>query len=151
MNYVLIVEDDPAIRSILSQTLADEGYDVRTASDGRGALAQIAASPPGLIVLDLMMPVMDGFQFLRSLPAATAVPPPVLVLSAIYPQHASLAEITQYDFLPKPFDLDDLLLKVHNLGRSLTRGRSLRLRPALSLDVPVVEDPKEKPPRSNGE
>jgi CheY-like chemotaxis protein len=60
---ILVVDDDPSIRDLLSLVLQDEGYDVRTAADGPEALDVLGRCPPSLIVLDLMMPGMDGFEF----------------------------------------------------------------------------------------
>jgi signal transduction histidine kinase/CheY-like chemotaxis protein len=80
---VLIVEDDPDTRDIIKTTLAKEGWRVETAENGRVALERVAASLPGLVLLDLMMPEMDGLTFLeefRRLPDAAAVP--VVVLTA---------------------------------------------------------------------
>jgi signal transduction histidine kinase/DNA-binding response OmpR family regulator len=78
---VLVVEDDPATRDVLRRTLDRAGYPVIEAENGRAALERLAEAPPGVILLDLMMPEMDGFEFLRELRHRdTAVP--VLVLTA---------------------------------------------------------------------
>jgi CheY-like chemotaxis protein len=67
---LLIVDDDPYIRDALVELLTDEGYDVRAASNGREALTMIANERPCLVLLDLMMPVMDGLTFLRHVRAS---------------------------------------------------------------------------------
>ncbi len=82
-HSVLIVEDDPDTRDIIKTTLEKDGWQVETAENGRVALERIAAAMPGLVLLDLMMPEMDGLTFLdefRRIPAACAVP--VVVLTA---------------------------------------------------------------------
>lgn len=81
---ILVVEDDPDTRDVLSRTLAKAGYRLQSACDGREALDVIANSaPPDLILLDLMMPEMDGFEFLENLDTRTDGPDvPVIVLTA---------------------------------------------------------------------
>src|SRR5947209_16860309 len=64
---ILIVDDDEAIRQTLAELLEEEGYQVATAADGLEALAQVVAAPPALILLDISMPRMDGFDFAREL------------------------------------------------------------------------------------
>ena len=80
---VLVVEDDPSASELLKRTLEGEGWTVRVARNGRDALAQMDVQEPAIILLDLMMPEMDGFEFLseiRSLPRASTVP--VIVVTA---------------------------------------------------------------------
>ena len=82
-HTVLVVEDDPDTRDIIRTTLEKDGWNVDTAENGRVALEHIAVALPGLVLLDLMMPEMDGLTFLeefRRLPHARAVP--VVVLTA---------------------------------------------------------------------
>jgi CheY-like chemotaxis protein len=80
---VLVVDDDPGIRRMVSLVLAGEGYDVRTAEDGRQALDLLASWHPAVILLDLMMPVMDGWTFLVAQQADPVLAPiPVIVMSA---------------------------------------------------------------------
>jgi len=80
---VLVVEDDPSASDLLRRTLEGEGWRVRVARNGREALTQMDVEEPAIILLDLMMPEMDGFEFLseiRSLPRASTVP--VIVVTA---------------------------------------------------------------------
>ena len=80
---VLLVEDDEDTRISLSRLLQKEGWRVRTAADGRIGLSQVAEEVPGLILLDLMMPEMDGFEFVRELHRADAWKPiPVVIVTA---------------------------------------------------------------------
>jgi CheY-like chemotaxis protein len=60
---ILVVEDDPDVREAMALLLETEGYEVRTAAEGRDALDQLRSAPAALVLLDLMMPVMDGFEF----------------------------------------------------------------------------------------
>ena len=77
---VLVVDDDPDILDALSEILEVEGYDVQRARNGREALQRLEQAMPDLVLLDLMMPVMDGWAFARS--RARGARPPIIVLSA---------------------------------------------------------------------
>ena len=117
---VLVVDDDATIRGFVSEALADEGYEIRTASNGRRALDVLREWKPNLIVLDLMMPEMDGWTFRaeqRKLPDAADVP--VVVLSAVRDLRAQAATLEAASVLGKPFELDELLRTV---GRFTAQG-----------------------------
>jgi CheY-like chemotaxis protein len=114
---VLVVDDDEQLRYILRETMSEDGYDVEAASNGREALAIIERWPPDLIVLDLMMPVMDGETFRqeqRRLRLADQVP--LIVLSAAREIGSAAARVGAAASVPKPFDLDDLLATVNRLA-----------------------------------
>jgi CheY-like chemotaxis protein len=82
---VLVVDDDPAIRAFVSELLVDEGYEVRAATNGRDALTVLASWRPDVILLDLMMPEMDGWAFLATQQRhLELVCIPVIVMSASY-------------------------------------------------------------------
>ena len=82
---VMVVDDDPDIRAFVSELLADEGYEVRAATNGRDALAVLTNWHPDVILLDLMMPEMDGWDFLAAQQGNLAlVSIPVIVMSASY-------------------------------------------------------------------
>lgn len=107
-SAVLVVEDDPDIRGLLAQVLQLEGYQVSTAAHGLEALAVMAGAPPCLILLDLMMPVMDGLEFLRRQHADERIAPiPVVVVSAYRTLVPHGIEV-----VAKPVDLDLLLAAV---------------------------------------
>ncbi len=112
---VLVVDDKRENRSVLTGLLAPLGFELMEAADGREALEQAAASPPDLILMDLVMPVMDGFEAtrrLRQVPALNEVP--VIALSASvfeYTQQQSM-EVGCDDFIPKPVRVDVLLEKL---------------------------------------
>ena len=80
--HVLVVEDDPPTRTMLRRTLEKEGWVVREADNGRAGLEQVSAESPALILLDLLMPEMDGFEFLEGLRSHPAPSPPVVVITA---------------------------------------------------------------------
>jgi DNA-binding response OmpR family regulator len=112
---VLVVDDEPDIVDFLTTVLVDEGYETETAGDGVEALEKIASSGPALVILDLMMPRMTGFEVLKALAGKRpASRPSIIVLSAKSSHHDILEALESGadDFIPKPFDLEDLLLRV---------------------------------------
>jgi two-component system response regulator CpxR len=81
---VLVVEDDNDVRNTLGEFLQDEGYEVETATNGKEALDQLGKHKPGLVLLDLMMPIMSGWEFLEKRNESKELSQvPVLVLSAV--------------------------------------------------------------------
>jgi len=110
---VLVVEDDDDIRSTLAELLESEGYEVTSAADGRQGLARALERPPDLILLDLMMPVMNGWEFREEQkrdPSIAGVP--VVVVSAV-----SRASIDASEVIAKPFSIDDVLDAVQRHAR----------------------------------
>jgi two-component system, OmpR family, response regulator MprA len=136
---ILVADDDRAIRESVERALELEGYDVLTASDGTRALAAIEAARPDLLILDVMMPGIDGLMVCRVLRAQRS-PLPILMLTALT-QTADRVEGLDAgadDYLPKPFELDELLARIRALLRrtpALETGREplavadLRLEP----------------------
>ncbi|HTP26300.1 MAG TPA: response regulator [Anaeromyxobacteraceae bacterium] len=109
MRRVLIVDDDDAIRSGLAEVLADEGYAVTEARDGQVGLREAKSNPPHLILLDLMMPTMTGWDFMAAQnrdPALAQIP--VIIMSAFADDGPeSLPEVAAH--LAKPFRIPVLL------------------------------------------
>lgn len=114
---ILVVEDEGIIAAIAAETLTDEGFEVRIASDGASALKVLRAWAPCLILLDIMMPVMDGRAFLHELWRLEnlAAIPVVLVSGAGGP---TLSEVSMRvaDVIRKPFNFDRLLDTVARLA-----------------------------------
>ena len=122
-SRVLIVDDDDMIREALQSALEDAGLAVRTAHHGRAALETLDAWHPDLILLDLMMPVMDGWTFReaqRARPAAAYIP--VIVFSAA----RSLSEIAESlrpaQIIRKPFDLEEVIAAVFRVLQGPTEA-----------------------------
>jgi len=111
LNPILVVDDDAGIRELISDTLGDEGYVVISASDGVAALLMLEEWQPSLILLDLLMPLMDGDEFLRRYRELPGEHVPVVVFSASGRNRIgrTAAQAEADAFLAKPFDLDDLL------------------------------------------
>jgi CheY-like chemotaxis protein len=110
---VLVVDDDPDILEALSEILEAEGFEIRRARNGKEALERLEPDPPHLILLDLMMPVMDGWEFaqrMRQKPDFAAIP--IIVLSADRNVGSKAKDIGAMGHLAKPFELNDLLSMV---------------------------------------
>ncbi|GEJ57412.1 hypothetical protein AMYX_21530 [Anaeromyxobacter diazotrophicus] len=110
------MDDDAAIRECIAELLSTEGFDVREARDGREGLRALDAAQPGVVVLDLMMPVMSGWEFLEAKkqrrPAVANIP--VIVVTA-----SDRPGVETERVLRKPFDLEALLAAVEELtGRA---------------------------------
>jgi len=107
---VLVVDDDQDILDALSEILEVEGYTVQRARNGREALQRLEQGLPDLVLLDLMMPVMDGWEFARSLGPGDR--PSIIVLSADRNVSSKAKEIGALGWLAKPFELSELLAAV---------------------------------------
>jgi DNA-binding response OmpR family regulator len=135
---VLVVDDEPMVRETLGQVLADEGYVVDLAVDGETALERVHAARPDAILLDLMMPGMNGRQFLqalRNIPAYSGVP--VLIMTAVHGLNVNLQTLGASEVVEKPFNVDELLNKV-----ALAVYRSRDAHKSISQPLPFVSMPK---------
>lgn len=119
---VLVIDDDPAIRFVIREGFLSAGIDVIEAGSGLLGLDALDQEPPALVLLDIMMPGLDGFQVLRYLEQYN-VKVPILALSALGPRVADKAKsMGADDFMSKPFDLPDLLLRSRQLIDSATHA-----------------------------
>jgi DNA-binding response OmpR family regulator len=124
---ILVVEDDCLIREVLEMALLGEGYVVETVGDGISAIEYLSTETPDLVVLDLALPLVDGFQVcqvIRRQSATTSVP--VLVVSALASSSAIRAAYRAGAdaYLDKPFDLSEFLANVQALLASRARPRA---------------------------
>jgi two-component system, OmpR family, response regulator len=118
LSYVLVVDDDPAIRGLVGDALRDEGFSVDLAAHGREALDAMRARRPATVVLDLMMPVMDGFSFIEACHHEQLCDNvPIVVISAVHDAIQRIHEVPVHACLAKPFDLDDLVRTVGRFAR----------------------------------
>ena len=120
MTKILIVDDEPDIPLMLRINLEAEGYETALAADGETALRRIADEEPDLVLLDVMMPVMDGWSVLESL-SSRLVGPRVIVLSAKTASRdvRRALDLGAAEYLPKPFEPEGLLSTVQRvLGSS---------------------------------
>lgn len=119
VRKVLIVDDDPNIVGFVRLLLESEGYTVAAATNGKEALEQLKSFDPHVVLLDMVMPVMDGWEFARRLQDKDASfakqkSPAVVVMSASVDARKTCAEIGASGYLSKPFDLDHLLACVES-------------------------------------
>jgi DNA-binding response OmpR family regulator len=109
---ILVIDDDPSVRSLVADSLEIEGYEVHTAEDGFSGLRAIEAHKPDCVLLDVMMPGLDGHQVLQRIRAAEERPALPVVMLTAYSDDATAwqawTEGVDY-FLAKPFDADELL------------------------------------------
>ncbi len=109
---VLVVEDDADLAALLQMILVDAGHAVRTAADGAQALERVADAMPGLILLDMRMPVMNGWEFARAFAQRYGRAAPIVVVTAAENARLRAEEIGADGWLEKPFDLDAVLAMV---------------------------------------
>lgn len=106
---VLLVDDDPELRALVTLILEDAGHRVRSAGDGREALEAVERGLPDLILLDMRMPVMNGWEFAAAFHERWDKRRPIVVLTAAENPRARAAEIDAEGWLGKPFAADELL------------------------------------------
>ncbi len=135
-SRILIIEDDEAILRFLRRGLAYEGYQVDTAMDGQSGLAVARDNPPDLVVLDLMLPGIDGFEVCRRLRAGGPVPILILTAKDTVTDRVQGLDMGADDYMTKPFNLDELLARIRALLRRSQPSRPQALRFAdLTLDT----------------
>lgn len=113
-RLILVVDDDSAILGLLRDALTFEGYEVVTATNGQDALAQVKKHQPGLVILDVLMPVMDGAAFCAALHETEQKAVPIVALTASFEASSLQGRLGCQAFLRKPFDLEHLLQTVRS-------------------------------------
>jgi DNA-binding response OmpR family regulator len=126
---LLLVDDDPTLLSVLARRMAREGYEVVTADSGPRALALLDQRWPALLIVDLMMPGMDGFELCARVKRIADLP--IIVLSAVDASEAKVRALEDYaeDYVTKPFDPDELVARVQRVLQ-----RSASAHPGVVLD-----------------
>jgi two-component system response regulator MprA len=137
---ILVVDDDPEIVSFLKRGLTYEGYTVDTAGDGAEALAKARDAEPDLVILDIMMPGMDGLEVSKRLRQASKLPILMLTAKGTVADRIKGLDSGADDYLLKPFSFDELLARIRALLRRSqpTEGEVLRFMD-LSLDPSTRE------------
>jgi len=126
---ILVVEDEPTIAASVAARLSAEGYETAIAGDGHAALSTAQEYPPDLVVLDLMLPGLDGLEVCRRLQAQRPVP--VLMLTARDDETDVLVGlgVGADDYLTKPFSMRELVARVHALLRRVERATQFATPP----------------------
>lgn len=137
---ILVVDDDPEIISFLKRGLAYEGYTVDTATDGPEALSKAREREPDLVILDIMMPGIDGIEVAKRLRQGSDVPILMLTAKGTIADKVTGLESGADDYLVKPFAFDELLARARALlrRRQPREGEMLRFSD-LSLDTATME------------
>jgi DNA-binding response OmpR family regulator len=130
---VLITDDEPRILKFLTVKLEASGYDVLTANNGQEALAQVQAQDPDLLVLDVVMPGIDGFETLKQVRVSSSIP--VIILSA---REANVDKIKGLklgadDYLAKPFNPDELIARIEAVRRRLSPAEERKIVNVMTL------------------
>ena len=109
---ILVVDDEPTVRDFLQRTLEEAGYDVITAANGQEALDKISQFDVSLMLLDIMMPKLDGFEVLARMPQDLNIP--VIMLSGIHDETTKIGTLTLRadDYIAKPFSARELLTRI---------------------------------------
>jgi DNA-binding response OmpR family regulator len=138
MTRVLVVDDDPTVREVVVSYLKAEGYDVSDAADGDSALAKIEQERPDLIVLDVMLPGVDGLEVCRRVRAASQVP--IIMLTALGAEADRVVglELGADDYVTKPFSPRELVLRVSSVLRRA--GETVTPDPRVLRDGELLVD-----------
>jgi CheY-like chemotaxis protein len=120
MSSVLVIEDDPDMRGLLVLMLEEQGHAVRAAANGRAGLEAIHRERPDVILLDMKMPVMDGWEFARRYRAEGGNQAPIVVMTASEDPRKPAEEIGAAGWLGKPVELDVLFDTVKHIATRLT-------------------------------
>lgn len=125
MQKVLVVDDEPQILEVVSKYLSRENFQVATARDGEAALTAFGAHKPDLVVLDLMLPKLDGLEVFRRMRASSAVPVIMLTAKGEETDRIVGLELGADDYITKPFSPRELVARVKAVLRRATTGTML--------------------------
>jgi DNA-binding response OmpR family regulator len=139
MLKVLIADDEPPILHLLETNLGLEGYETYTANNGREALEVIKTVAPDVVLLDVMMPVMDGLEVLRYVAEAKLDVRVILVTAKVHDDDRLMGwELGCDEYITKPFDLDELLARVAEVAAADPDTAAARRSAALRELSPLV-------------
>lgn len=147
---ILVVDDEVRILNFLISKLNASGYEVLTATNGQEGLEQVKAQEPDMVVLDLLMPKMDGLEMLKELRSFSTVPVIILTAKGTDSDRIRGLQLGSDDYLPKPFNPDELVARIEAIRRRLGPGERHELPEVLRLgDITV--DFKNRNVLVNGE
>jgi DNA-binding response OmpR family regulator len=141
---ILVVDDEERIVNFLRSKLKASGFEVLTASNGREGLEQAQAQEPDLIVLDLIMPGMDGLEMLKELRSYSAVPVVILTAKDADTDRIKGLQLGADDYLPKPFNPDELVARIEAIRRRLGPGERRSMPEIFNLGRLTVDFRKHR-------
>jgi len=141
MTTILLVEDAPDLARTIGRELAAGGYDVLYAADGVAALQAFARRQPDLVILDWMLPKLDGLEVLRQVRQASAVPVLMLTARGEEADRVIGLEVGADDYLTKPFGMRELLARVHALLRRIEHVQAILAADRRADSAPVACGP----------
>lgn len=144
MQKVLVVDDEPQILEVVSKYLAREGFQTFLARDGEAALTAFGANKPDLIVLDLMLPKLDGLEVFRRMRALSAVPVIMLTAKGEETDRIVGLELGADDYITKPFSPRELVARVKAVLRRATTGTMLETGERTLLRGDLRIDPRAR-------
>ncbi|HZQ08761.1 MAG TPA: response regulator transcription factor [Anaerolineae bacterium] len=144
MQKVLIVDDEPQILDVVSKYLTREGFQIVTARDGDAALSAYHTNKPDLVVLDLMLPKVDGLEVFRRLRSASAVPVIMLTAKGEETDRIVGLELGADDYITKPFSPRELVARVKAVLRRATTGTMLETGERTLVRGDLRIDPRER-------
>ncbi len=133
---ILIVDDDAAIRATLAQQLASRDYEITSAADGEEGFDRFRLDPPDLVLTDLAMPGVDGFELIRRIRSVSAVPVLVLSVRGADAEKVRALDLGADDYVVKPFSMVELLARVR---AQLRRPQAAQPRPLLEFPDLVID------------
>jgi two-component system KDP operon response regulator KdpE len=141
---ILIVDDEPRIVNFLNSKLKASGYEVLTAGNGLEGLEQAQAQEPDLIVLDLIMPKMDGLEMLKELRSFSTVPVIILTARGADTDRIKGLQLGADDYLPKPFNPDELVARIEAVRRRLEPGKRGKITEVFQLGNVTIDFEKRR-------
>ncbi len=141
---ILVIEDDPDITEMVEYNLTEEGYETISASDGRAGVELAGESRPDLIILDIMLPVMDGFEVCRALKSdRVTVDIPIIILSAKSQETDKVLglELGADDYVTKPFSPRELVARIRAI---LRRGKQEPVAGTMKIGDVIIDSDKHK-------
>jgi DNA-binding response OmpR family regulator len=147
---VLVVDDEPMVRDVLSRYLEQSGFEVEAAGDGERALAAFDAHPPDLVLLDLMLPRVDGFEVFRRIRARNSSPVIMITARGQTTDRIAGLEIGADDYVTKPFSPAEVVARVRSVLRRSSVGDRTAHREPLRFDG-IELDGRSREVRVDGE
>lgn len=146
MTRLLMIDDDEKLVRLMREYLAPEGFELTVAHDGPSGLEAALAAPPALVILDLMLPGIDGLEICRRLRARSQVP--VLMLTARGDETDRIVglELGADDYMPKPFNPRELLARIRAILRRYRPAESVAAADLPAANLPAANLPAEKGP-----